>query len=163
MRQRLDDLDLHHLSDRLPRTGEVDHPVVGGAPAQLGRIAARRTFDQHLLAARAAVERSPVVPATSETERTLSRIFARVLGVHSIDIATNFFELGATSLKLMEAHASIARTWPEVEVLALFRHPTIRDLARALDGGLGSIANEAQRRARGQAAALQRLHKARPR
>ncbi len=126
-------------------------------------LTANGKIDQHLLAARAAVERSPVVPATSETERTLSRIFARVLGVHSIDIATNFFELGATSLKLMEAHASIARTWPEVEVLALFRHPTIRDLARALDGGLGSIANEAQRRARGQAAALQRLHKARPR
>jgi hypothetical protein len=50
-----------------------------------------------------------------------------------------------------------------VEVLTLFRHPNIRDLARTLDGGHGSIANEAQRRARSQAAALQRLQNARPR
>jgi phosphopantetheine binding protein len=84
-----------------------------------------------------------------------------VLGARSIGVDTNFFELGATSLKLVEVHASIARIWPEVEVLALFRHPNIRDLARALDGGQGSIATEAERRARGQAAALQRLHNTR--
>ncbi len=126
-------------------------------------LTANGKIDQRLLAARTAVERSPIVPATSETERMLARIFARVLGVHSISVATNFFELGATSLKLMEAHASIARIWPAVEVLTLFRHPTIRDLARALDGGHGSIADEAQRRAQGQAAALQRLRNARPR
>lgn len=93
----------------------------------------------------------------------LGRIFARVLGVRSIGVTTNFFELGATSLKLMEAHASIARIWPQVDVLALFRHPTIRDLGHALDGGHGSLAHEAQRRAQSQAAALQRLRNARPR
>ncbi|GEP55043.1 hypothetical protein RSO01_22090 [Reyranella soli] len=126
-------------------------------------LTANGKIDQRLLAARAAVEPSPIMSATSETERMLSGIFTRVLGVHSIDVATNFFELGATSLKLMEAHASISRIWPQVDVLTLFRHPTIRDLARALDGRHGSIAQEAQRRAQGQAAALQRLHNARPR
>jgi amino acid adenylation domain-containing protein len=126
-------------------------------------LTANGKIDQRLLAARAAVELSPIVSAGNETERMLSRILARVLGAPSIGVATNFFELGATSLKLMEAHAAISRIWPQVEVLTLFHHPTIRDLARVLDGSRGSIASEAQRRARVQAAALQRLHSARPR
>ncbi|MBI2737465.1 MAG: non-ribosomal peptide synthetase [Rhodospirillales bacterium] len=126
-------------------------------------LTANGKIDQRLLTARATVESAPVVSAASETEHMLSRIFARVLGVRTIGVATNFFELGATSLKLMEAHAEISRMWPQVEVLALFRHPTIRDLARAIDGSQASIVHEAQRRARGQAAALQRLHNARPR
>jgi amino acid adenylation domain-containing protein len=124
-------------------------------------LTANGKIDQRALAARVALEPTPVVSASSETERMLSEIFARVLGARGIGVATNFFELGATSLKLVEAHASIARIWPEVEVIALFRHPTIRDLARALDGGHGSLATEAQRRARSQAAALQRLQNAR--
>ena len=126
-------------------------------------LTANGKIDQNLLAERAAVAPLPLTSASSETERRLSEIFVRVLGARSIGVDTNFFELGATSLKLVEAHASIARIWPQVEVLALFRHPNIRDLARTLDGGPESTASEAQRRARGQAAALQRLNNARPR
>lgn len=126
-------------------------------------LTANGKIDQGLLAERAAVAPLPLISASSETERRLSEIFVRVLGARSIGVDTNFFELGATSLKLVEAHALIARIWPEVEVLALFRHPNIRDLARTLDGEHGSTATEAQRRARSQAAALQRLQNARPR
>jgi len=126
-------------------------------------LTANGKIDQSLLAERAAVAPLPLTSASSETERRLSEIFVRVLGARSIGVDTNFFELGATSLKLVEAHASIARIWPQVEVLALFRHPNIRDLARTLDGEPESTATEAQRRARGQAAALQRLNNARPR
>jgi acyl-coenzyme A synthetase/AMP-(fatty) acid ligase len=126
-------------------------------------LTANGKIDQNLLAERAAAAAVPPTSASSETERRLSEIFVRVLGARSIGVDTNFFELGATSLKLVEAHALIARIWPQVEVLALFRHPNIRDLARALDGGQGSIATEAERRARGQAAALQRLQNVRPR
>jgi amino acid adenylation domain-containing protein len=126
-------------------------------------LTANGKIDQSLLAERAAVAPLPLISASSETERRLSEIFVRVLGARSIGVETNFFELGATSLKLVDAHALIARIWPEVEVLALFRHPNIRDLARTLDGEHGSTATEAQRRARGQAAALQRLQNARPR
>jgi amino acid adenylation domain-containing protein len=124
-------------------------------------LTANGKIDQSLLAERAAVAPLPLISASSETERRLSEIFVRVLGARSIGVDTNFFELGATSLKLVEAHALIARIWPEVEVLALFRHPNIRDLARTLDGEHGSTVTEAQRRARSQAAALQRLQNAR--
>jgi amino acid adenylation domain-containing protein len=126
-------------------------------------LTANGKIDQSLLAERAAVAPLPLTSASNETERRLSEIFVRVLGARSIGVDTNFFELGATSLKLVEAHALIARIWPQVEVLALFRHPNIRDLARTLDGGHELTATEAQRRARGQAAALQRLNNARPR
>ena len=126
-------------------------------------LTANGKIDQSLLAERAAVSPVPLISASSETERRLSEIFVRVLGARSIGVDTNFFELGATSLKLVEAHALIARIWPQVEVLTLFRHPNIRDLARTLDGGHESTATETQRRARSQAAALQRLNNVRPR
>ncbi len=118
-------------------------------------------IDQRALAARSPLGSTRDVAATNETERKLSEIFANVLGTHKISVVTNLFELGATSLKLMEAHASIVRIWPEVEVVALFRHPTIRDLARAIDGKPSPIATQAQQRARMQAAALRHLLNAR--
>jgi amino acid adenylation domain-containing protein len=126
-------------------------------------ITANGKIDYQRLSSGAMVGPSAAVVTTNETERTLSEIFASVLGTRSVAVETNFFELGTTSLKLVEAHASIARIWPEVEVLALFRHPSIRDLARAIDGGHGSVATDVQRRARRQAGALRRLYNARSR
>ena len=126
-------------------------------------LTANGKIDERSLAMRAAVDSSPLAPATNEAERRLTEIFARVLGTRRIGVDTNYFELGATSLKLMEVHAAIAGFWPGVEVVALFRHPTIRELARSLEGGRGSIAAEAQRRAHAQASALRRLQGARQR
>ena len=123
-------------------------------------LTANGKIDQRALAARSPVDAAAETAPSGETERRLSEIFGRVLRARSIDVVANFFELGATSLKLMEAHASIARIWPKVEVVALFRHPTIRDLARAIDGGQDAIATQAQQRARIQAVALRRLHNA---
>lgn len=124
-------------------------------------LTANGKVDQRALAARFPLGSARHVAATNETEHRLSEIFADVLGARSISVVTNLFDLGATSLKLMEAHASIARVWPEVEVVALFRHPTIRDLARAIDGRPSPIAAHAQQRARMQADLLRRLLSAR--
>jgi len=103
----------------------------------------------------------PVQPAEGNTERRLSEIFRRELGVRSVGADTNFFDLGATSLKLVEAHAAIERIWPGVNVMALFRHPNIRDLARAIDGRDSSLHGAALRRAQQQADALKRMQRAR--
>ena len=100
-------------------------------------------------------------PAEGNTERMLGEIFGRVLGVRSVGADTNFFDLGATSLKLMEAHAAIERIWPGVGVVALFRHPNVRDLARAIEGRDTSLDAAARRRAQQQADALKRLQRAR--
>lgn len=102
-----------------------------------------------------------VQPAEDNTERTLREIFGRKLGVRSVGADTNFFDLGATSLKLVEAHAAIERIWPGVNLVALFRHPNIRDLARAIEGRDNSLHTAARRRAQQQAGALKRMQRTR--
>lgn len=118
-------------------------------------------IDQERLPASRPFELSATSPANGEAERTLSGILARVLGLRALGADTNFFDLGATSLKLVEAHALIARIWPDVEVLALFEHPNIRELARAIEGRHTSADNAAQRRAQQQSDALRRLRSTR--
>ncbi|TAJ27354.1 MAG: thioester reductase, partial [Reyranella sp.] len=98
-------------------------------------------------------------PTEGNTERMLGEIFGRVLGVRNVGADTNFFDLGATSLKLVEAHAAIERIWPGVSVVALFRHPNIRDLARAIEGRDTSLDTAARRRAQQQADALKRMQR----
>ena len=102
-----------------------------------------------------------VQPAEDNTERWLREIFGRKLGVRNVGADTNFFDLGATSLKLVEAHAAIERIWPGVNVVALFRHPNIRDLARAIEGRDTSLHPAARRRAQQQADALKRMQRSR--
>jgi amino acid adenylation domain-containing protein len=103
----------------------------------------------------------PVQPAEDNTERWLREIFGRKLGVRNVGADTNFFDLGATSLKLVEAHAAIERIWPGVNMVALFRHPNIRDLARAIEGRDTSLHTAARRRAQQQADALKRMQRSR--
>ncbi|MCW5737639.1 MAG: non-ribosomal peptide synthetase [Enhydrobacter sp.] len=107
-----------------------------------------------------------VVPPTAETaadnstERSLLAIFQRVMGRPVTSVDASFFDLGATSLNLVEAHAEIARTWPAVKLVTLFQHPSIRALARALTEApraADAVAQRAQQRAE----ALRRLRRPR--
>lgn len=105
----------------------------------------------------------PDAPPSSggDTEQKLLDIFSRLLGVKAVGSAANFFDLGATSLKLVEAHAAIERLWPGTGVVALFRHPNVRELAQAIDGHGDDLRTAAQRRAQQQAAALRNIQRAR--
>jgi amino acid adenylation domain-containing protein len=124
-------------------------------------LTANGKIDHRRLPVPKEVAAPPAAGATNETERALAEIFARVLGVRAVGLDTNFGDLGATSLKLLEAHAAMTRIWPTVDVLDLFQHPTINRLARVIDGGRTSIAGAARQRAQQQAAALKRLKVAR--
>ena len=95
----------------------------------------------------------------NETERALVDIISGVLGRPSIDLHTNFFDLGATSLKLMQAHAAIVRRWPGVDVIALFQHSNIQALARNIEGTKVPVNTLAIRRGQHQAEASRRLRK----
>ena len=95
----------------------------------------------------------------NETERALVDIISGVLGRPSIDLHTNFFDLGATSLKLMQAHAAIVRRWPGVDVIALFQHSNIQALARKIERTKVPVNTLAIRRGQHQAEALRRLRK----
>ena len=54
-----------------------------------------------------------------------------------IDLHDNLFEIGASSLKLIEIHEQIDREYPgKIDLTELFDFPTIADLARHLESKL---------------------------
>ena len=74
-----------------------------------------------------------VAPATAG-ERALCNLWSECLGVSPVGATDNVFELGATSLLAMRAAARMRRELGlEVSPVALFEHPTPRDLAAALE------------------------------
>lgn len=73
--------------------------------------------------------------AKSRTEELLTTLWQDALSLARVEMDKNFFDLGGTSLQLMEIHAGLETELDHpVDVVALFRHPTIRELARHLDG-----------------------------
>ncbi|MCZ3379284.1 non-ribosomal peptide synthetase [Rhizobium sp. AG207R] len=87
----------------------------------------------------------------SRTEELLTTLWQDALALESADLDRNFFDLGGTSLQLMEIHAGLEEMLGHaIDVVALLRHPTIRELALHLDGrasGPTRLAAAAQRAA----------------
>jgi acyl carrier protein len=103
----------------LPRTrhGKVDR---GGLPAALPERPADLAYA------------APATPA----EQALAAIWAEVLGIEAVGLDDNFFDLGGRSLLLVRVQACIEqRLGIAVSMVDLFRHPTIRHLARHLRAG----------------------------
>ncbi|HJS90024.1 MAG TPA: AMP-binding protein [Steroidobacteraceae bacterium] len=83
--------------------------------------------------------RGPESTSRSEIEEKLRTICDAALGGRRVDVNDNLFELGASSLKLIEIHEQIDREYPgQVDLTELFDYPTIAELARHLEGKLGS-------------------------
>jgi NAD(P)-dependent dehydrogenase (short-subunit alcohol dehydrogenase family)/acyl carrier protein len=81
----------------------------------------------------------------NQTERILTDIWKTFLGLDRIGIHDNFFELGTTSLDLVQLNGRLKdRLDREIPVEKLFTYPTIGSLAAYLDqGGLNrGIADE---------------------
>lgn len=77
----------------------------------------------------------------SELERKLQAICEAALPGKRIDVTDNLFEIGASSLKLIEIHENIDRDYPGlIDLTELFDHPTIQDLAKHLEGKLNKPA-----------------------
>jgi aryl carrier-like protein len=72
--------------------------------------------------------------ATSNSlEDTLLDIWRTVLGNHNAGVDDNFFDLGGTSLQLMQVHARITSVMQQdLTLLDLFRYPCISALAAHL-------------------------------
>ena len=86
-------------------------------------------------------------------ERAIAEVWCEVLGAERVGAEDNFFDLGGNSLLLVRVHDRLARTLGrEVEVVDLFRHSTVRRLARHLrqgsaeEGGLRENVERAQAR-----------------
>ena len=96
-------------------------------------------FDAELkaLAGLREAQRGPETASRSDIEEKLRTICDAALGGKRIDVSDNLFELGASSLKLIEIHEQIDREYPgQVELTELFDYPTIAELARHLEGKL---------------------------
>ena len=75
------------------------------------------------------------IAADTGSEAMLTRLWRDALGNKPVDLDTNFFDLGGTSLQLMQIHARMeAELGRQVPVVQLFKHSTIRELSRFLEG-----------------------------
>ncbi len=73
----------------------------------------------------------------SELETRLQSICEAALPGKRIGVDDNLFDIGASSLKLIEIHENIDRDFPGlVDLTELFDHPTIAELAKHLEGKL---------------------------
>jgi hypothetical protein len=112
-----------------------------------------------------------VQPAAGNvTEAMLLEIWRKVLGTGSVGLNDNFFDLGGTSLQLIQVHATIVSAMhSDLTVVDLFQYPRISALAARLATNGGTAASgsatdpktaggvlTAEERARRQHAALAR-------
>jgi acyl-CoA synthetase (AMP-forming)/AMP-acid ligase II len=78
--------------------------------------------------------RGPAAASRTEIEDRLQSIVDAALEGKRVGIHDNLFEVGASSLKLIEIHEAIDRAWPgKVELTDLFDYPSIAELAQQLE------------------------------
>jgi epothilone synthetase B len=79
--------------------------------------------------------RTPNVPPRNDPERALLSIALRVLQVDDIGIHQNFFDVGASSIQMVQIMNEIRKIFGrEVSITEIFRLPTISSLAASLAG-----------------------------
>jgi SagB-type dehydrogenase family enzyme len=81
----------------------------------------------------------PSVPPESPLEQSIVDVVARILDTATISVETNFFDLGANSIQVVQAHrelqTALGREFPLIQ---MFEHTTVRRLAAALAGSPGT-------------------------
>jgi acyl-CoA synthetase (AMP-forming)/AMP-acid ligase II/acyl carrier protein len=107
-----------HLLERSYAEGEFD-----GVLAELARLRE--------------AQRGHTSRSRTQIEETLQRICNGALEGKRVGVDDNLFELGASSLKLIEIHEQIDREYPnEIDLTEIFDFPTIAELARHLENKL---------------------------
>ncbi|WP_328454613.1 amino acid adenylation domain-containing protein [Amycolatopsis sp. NBC_00438] len=88
------------------------------------------------------------VAALAATEAVIAQAWRDVLGVESVGVTDNFFDVGGHSLALMQVHAQVTdRLGRRIPVVELFSHPTVRALAAHLQAAAGAQPDTALARA----------------
>ncbi len=81
--------------------------------------------------------------ASDSIEARLLNICNAVLAPRRVAPDDNLFEIGASSLKLIEIHEQVDRDYPDmVDLTELFDHPTVAQLAAHLSSRLGARADK---------------------
>jgi amino acid adenylation domain-containing protein len=85
-----------------------------------------------LVSAKAPEDGRGRAPANA-SEAALREIWRRVLGTQAVGVDDNFFDLGGTSLGLIEVHAQIKRSLSsDITVVEMFQYPRISALAERM-------------------------------
>jgi amino acid adenylation domain-containing protein len=80
----------------------------------------------------------PFVPARSAAERGIAALWREVLGLETVGVHDNFFDLGGHSLLLLRLHGRMReQTGAELNLIDLFSHPTVAAMAGLLERGKG--------------------------
>lgn len=105
--------------DALPtgRSGKLDRAALPAPPAERPELA------------------QPYAAASTPTERRIADVWSRVLGLTRIGVHDTFFDLGGNSIRLLAVLTALREQDPgvPVELVDLFRHPTVATLAAHLD------------------------------
>ena len=73
-------------------------------------------------------------PVGTGLESRLQTLCESVLPGRRVDVNDNLFEIGASSLKLIEIHENIGRDFPGlIDLTEMFDHPTIVELAKHIE------------------------------
>ncbi len=98
----------------------------------------------------------PALPPREELERIIAGIWRRYFGVESLGLDDNFFDAGGNSLVGLQILSELRKTLGvELPKVAIFQAPTVRALARYLEG-MGAGAAGAPKETPGAAAAASR-------
>jgi acyl carrier protein len=119
---------------RIPKTtsGKVQRHLLEQAYIE-GEFDAELTQLNTLREARGGADRD----AGAGLEARLLSLCEAALPGKRIDVNDNLFEIGASSLKLIEIHESIDRDFPGlIDLTELFDYPTIAQLAKHLEAKL---------------------------
>lgn len=121
---------------RIPKTtsGKVQRHLLeaeyldGQHDAELSQLASLRSAPMVQMA-----------PGSSDIEARIKIICEATLGGRAVGVDDDFFELGASSLKLLEIHEQLEQNWPnKLDLTELFDHPTIAKLALHLQRKLAA-------------------------
>jgi acyl carrier protein len=87
---------------------------------------------------RAPAVRSAVAGGT-DTERQVADVWKRILGAAIVDPNENFFESGGNSLLAIRLFTMLKSTFDKkINLVDVFRYPTVRSFARFVDGAVAS-------------------------
>jgi non-ribosomal peptide synthase protein (TIGR01720 family) len=86
-----------------------------------------------------------VVPAQTEMERVIARVWQDMFGLEAMSIEENLFDLGGHSLLLVQMHNRLRETLNiDFPIVTLFEYPTVRSLAQHLGQPVAAAPSDAE-------------------
>jgi amino acid adenylation domain-containing protein len=133
-----------HSGGRLYRTGDLARLRPDGTLAFVGRADSQINgkVDASALPSPGTSPAVPEPPATP-TERMVADVWCEVLELRTVSVLDNFFDLGGHSLLLYRMRDRLLETvGASLGIIKFFEHPTVRALARHIDGDFSTDAQD---------------------